>query len=90
VQCFLDPGEGLSPRDVELVMSTLSSREIAGVPTTIVSTRQQHGLDGFDRIVHLEDGCVVFDGSCEDWRGMSSSSESATQHSSEQRSKRQE
>ena len=78
VQCFLDPGEGLSPRDVELVMSTLSSREIAGVPTTIVSTRQQHGLDGFDRIVHLEDGCVVFDGSCEDWRGMSSSSESAT------------
>ena len=79
VQCYLEPDEGLSPDDAQQIMATLSSRQFIRIPTTIVATRHQHGLENFDRIVHIENRRIVFDGSHEDWRGMYSSSTSTAQ-----------
>ncbi|GMR16979.1 MAG: hypothetical protein BMS9Abin32_027 [Gammaproteobacteria bacterium] len=76
VWCYLEPGNGLSPQDAKQVMASLCSNNFANAPTTIVATRNQHGLENYDRIVHLEQGRVVFDGTYGDWRGVQPSTSS--------------
>jgi len=78
VQCYLEPDDGLSPQDAEQILAALSSSNVTSVPTTIVATRHQHGLENFDRIVQVENGHVIFDGSHGDWRGMRTSTTSTT------------
>jgi len=70
VWCYLQPDEGLSPQDAEQVMLSLSSNKFVDAPTTIVATRQEHGLENYDRIIHVENDRIVFDGIYGDWRGL--------------------
>ncbi len=78
VWLFLEPAEGLSPEDTEQVMSSLSANESGRAPTTIVATCHEYGLESYDRIIHVKDGRVVFDGNNEDWRGMQKSTATVT------------
>jgi len=69
VWLYLEPDSGLSPDDASAVLASLSASQEDSPQTTVVATRCQHGLDGFDRIVEVKDGRIVFDGIFNDWRG---------------------
>jgi len=59
VWCYLNPDEGLSLQDAEQVLSSLSSNKFPDASTTIVATRHHHGLENYDRILHVENGRIA-------------------------------
>jgi len=70
VWLYLQPDEDLAPDDARELMSSLAEVHPRGPLTTIVATRNPHGLDEYDRIVQVENGRIVFDGEPGDWRGL--------------------
>ena len=77
VRLYLEPDEGLVPDDARQVLESLSADNQENSPTTMVATRRDIGLDAYDRVVHVENGRIVFDGNKRGWRGMHSNSVTA-------------
>jgi len=69
VRVYLEPDRRLDTKEAATVLASLAADADGVTPTTIVATRNEVGLDDFDRVVHIRGGRIVFDGHPRGWRG---------------------
>jgi len=69
VRVYLEPDRQLDADEAATVLGSLAADAAGNRPTTIVATRNTHGLDDFDRVVQIQAGRIVFDGHPHGWRG---------------------